>query len=267
MENLPGIYQRAESQPESFLRSFVGVLESTTQTLDARIGNLGRNIHPETATGPWLDYVARWLGLPWDDALSLDQKRRIVSRADDIASGYGTRAGLEALLECLMPEIPRRFRVVDLTADFGLAVVGGAACEGSRLPVVLGGLPSTATELGNKAILGRGRLPCADGESDAARLVGRIRIDVSANSQEQTTWEPWLRTLIGSMVPATARVLLRWLSGHAFRQTILLDDSVELDTAQEPHLGTDAVTGIARLPGPRGVALSRNRIDSGTRLH
>ena len=37
MENLPSIYQRVERQPDSFLRALVGVLESTTQTLDARI--------------------------------------------------------------------------------------------------------------------------------------------------------------------------------------------------------------------------------------
>ena len=112
-----------------------------------------------------LDYTARWLGLPWDDALSPDQKRRIALRGADIANGYGTRAGLEALLESLMPEMPRRFRVIDSTAEFGLAMLGGDVCEGSRLPAILGGLPPTATELGNKAILGRARLPCPDGRA------------------------------------------------------------------------------------------------------
>lgn len=267
MENLPSIYQRAEAQPGSFLRSFVGVLEATTQNLDAHIGDLGRNIHPQTASGPWLDFVAGWLGLPWDDALSLDQKRRIALRASDIASGYGTRAGLEALLESLMPEIPRRFRVVDSAVDFGLATVGGQGCDGSALPAMLGGLPSTATELGNKAILGKARLPCADVESDTARLIGRVRVDVSANAEEQAAWEPWLRTLIGNMVPATTRVQLRWLSGIAFRQDMRLDDGLELDNAPQPHLGTGAITGIARLPDRRGASLPRSGLDSGTQLH
>src|SRR4029078_12262725 len=81
MENLPGIYQRAEHQPGSFVRSLVGVVESTTQNLDARIGNIGRNINPEPAAGPWLDFLAGCLGLPWDDALSLEQKRGVVLRA------------------------------------------------------------------------------------------------------------------------------------------------------------------------------------------
>jgi hypothetical protein len=116
---------------------------------------LGWRVNPQSASGAWLDLTARWLGLPWDDALSLDQKRSIALRAADIARGRGTRAGLDALLECLMPGLPRRFRVVDTTADFERATVGGDLCSGSRLPALLGGLPSTATELGSKAILGK----------------------------------------------------------------------------------------------------------------
>jgi phage tail-like protein len=262
MEKLPGIYQRDEAQPGSFLRAFVGVLESTTQTLDARIAQMGSRIHPNTASDDWLDYVARWLGLPWDDALALDQKRRIAVRGAEITARRGTRAGLEALLECLMPEKPRRFRIVDGTADFGRAMVGGNDCAGSRLPAILGGLPATATELGNKAILGRARLPCPDSNVDTSQCAGHVRVDVSVNADEQRRWQPWLRTLIDEMVPATARVQLRWLSAAAFSQDMKLEETLTLDATPLPHLGTDAVTGIAYLPGRRGISLSGPGLDS-----
>jgi phage tail-like protein len=264
MENLPSIYQRVETQPDSFLRSLVGVLESTTQTLDARISELGRLIDPRTAPEHWLDYIARWLGLPWDDALSLDQKRSIAMHGAEISASRGTRAGLEALLRSLMPESPRRFRILDSTADFGLATVGGGeACAGSPLPTVLAGLPSTATELGAKAILGKARLPCAGTDGNTSHLVGRVSIDVSADAHEQ----PWLLALIDEMMPATARTKLRWLSATAFRQGMRLDDSLQLEEDPAPHLGTDAVTGLARLPGQRGISLSKSGADSGTPLH
>lgn len=81
MENLPAIYRRAEAQPGSFLRSLVGVLESTTQGLDARIASLASHVHPATAAGPWLDFVAGWLGVPWDEALDDGQKKRLLARA------------------------------------------------------------------------------------------------------------------------------------------------------------------------------------------
>jgi phage tail-like protein len=148
MENLPAIYRRAEAQPGSFLRSLVGVLESTTQGLDAQIALLASHVHPASAKGPWLDFIARWLGLPWDDALTEEQKRRIVARASDIARDRGTRAGLETLLACLLPGTPPRFRIIDPTADVGFATVGGGACRGSALPAMLGGSTPWSPRLG-----------------------------------------------------------------------------------------------------------------------
>ena len=56
---------------------------------------MARHLHPSTAPEPWLDFVARWLGLPWDDALSGEQKRALLSRAAILARSRGTRAGLE----------------------------------------------------------------------------------------------------------------------------------------------------------------------------
>ncbi len=162
MEDLPSIYQREEDQPDSFLRSLVGVLETTTQGLDRRIGSMGSYINPATATEPWLDFIARWLGVPWDDALTLDQKRAVVMRASEIAKGRGTRAGLETLLEALFPGSPPGFRVKDVTADFGFAVVGGESGAASALPAMLGGYTRWRSELNANAVLGRTRLPCAN---------------------------------------------------------------------------------------------------------
>ena len=187
-------------------------------------------------------------------------------RASDIARGYGTRAGLEALLAGLIPGTPR-FRVTDSTVQFGLSVVGGGACEGSRLPVMLAGLPSTATELGTKTVLGKARLPCSDVDDGTARLVGRIRVDVSVTAAERATWEPWLATLIGAMVPVTTRVTLNWLSPVASRLTMRLGDELTLEDPPEPHLGTDAVTGIAHLPRRRGGSLPETGLDPGTPLN
>ncbi len=74
MENLPAIYQVEETKPDSFLRSLVGVLETTTQGIDDRIAAMGSLINPTTAPEPWLNFIARWIGVPWDDALTRKQK-------------------------------------------------------------------------------------------------------------------------------------------------------------------------------------------------
>jgi phage tail-like protein len=254
IEHLPAIYRSRELETGDFARGLVGVLEAGTQNLDAKIGELGRNIHPATAADAWLDAVAGWLGLPWDNALTTEQKRRIVSRGALIADGYGTRAGLEALLDSLMPERPRRFRIVDTTAEFGLATIAGGDCEGSRLPAILAGLPATATELGHKAIIGQARLPCGDPETDSARFIGRVRIDIAASAEERRDWSPWIGALVGAMLPATARAELRWLGPHGLSADRLGKDFT-LGSEPAALLGTDAVTSAARLGGRRRTTL------------
>jgi phage tail-like protein len=264
MQNLPAIYRRAEAQPGNFLRALVGVLESTTQGIDARIASLASQVHPDFAAGPWLDFVARWLGLPWDDALSDEQKKRLIAAAPELARDRGTRAGLETLLRCLLPGAAR-FRVIDTTADFGFAMVGGGACRGSALPVMLGGFTSSNTALDETSVLGHMRLPCPGSVDDGVRdLVGAIRIDIAASRVERRAWEPWLPALINAMVPLTARPQLRWVSSQALRSA-RLDGSLVLQGVPTAQLGSDAVTGVARLP-ERGSRITSTGADIGTRL-
>ncbi|HEV7994554.1 MAG TPA: phage tail protein [Gemmatimonadaceae bacterium] len=265
MENLPAIYRRDEAEPNSFLRDLVGVLETTTQELDARIATLGAHVHPSTAPVEWLDYLARWLGLPWDDALAETRKRAIVTRAEELTETRGTRLGLEALLDCLLPGMPRRFRVTDSTADAGFAVVGGASCTGSALPAMLGGQTRWSAELDASAVLGYMRLPCAAQRDDGAwQLAGVVRVEVVATRAERDAWAPWFRALLTEMIPLTARLDLRWVSAGALRADVL-DGHYILTSAPAPHLGVDAVTELARLP-ERGTRLSASGSNVSTRL-
>lgn len=266
IEQLPAIYRSGELESGDFLRALVGVLEAGTQQLDAKIGSLGRLIHPETASDEWLDFVASWLGLPWDETLSLGQKRRIAGNAALITGSHGMRAGLETLLDSLLPERPRRFRIVDGTADFGLATVGGIGCEGSQLPAILSGLPCSAVELGNKAILGKARLPCGDPEPETARLLGRIRIDIMASAEERLAWSPWMASLIESMLPATTRAEVRWWGPSPMAGADRLGEALTLENEPLARLGTDSVTGAARLGGRKRTTLPVQLSDDST-LH
>ncbi len=265
MDNLPSIYRRAEGQAGSFLRSLVGVLETTTQGLDACIAALGAHVHPSTAPIPWLDFVARWLGVPWDDGLSPEQKRQLIAKAPELARGRGTRAGLETLLEALTGETPRRFRITDANADFGFATVGGEDCRGSTLPAILGGRTQWNSELDESAVLGRMRLPCNGVRDDTAeRFAGHIRIEIAASDRERRAWELWLLALINEMVPITARVNLRWVNAQTLSGR-RLDGSLILEGLPTAHLDTDAVTGVAHLP-ERRIRITPTGADIGTRL-
>lgn len=256
VENLPTPYRRAAAEPGDFLRALVGVLEATTQNLDARIAVLGSRIHPDSATGAWMDYIAHWLGLPWDDALTDTQKRAILQNAAVLAKGRGTRAGLETFLECLLPGSPRRFRVTDITADFGHALLGGARCEGSTFPAMLGGYTRWHAELNVSTVLGHTRLPCPTQSNNGTKWpAARIRVDVAAGYEERETSDAWLLTLVKEMVPLTVSVQLRWVSPQALR-TDRLDETLVLEAPPSPHLGGGAVTGLSRLPEPRRTQLT-----------
>jgi hypothetical protein len=90
-------------------------------------------------------------------------------------------------------------------------------------------------------------------------------VEIAASGKERKVWEPWLYQLISEMVPLTARVTLFWVSAYALRSD-QLDGSMVLEPAPVAHLGTDAVTDVARLP--QGVTrISSAGRTIGTRLH
>jgi hypothetical protein len=99
-------------------------------------------------------------------------------------------------------------------------------------------------------------------DDGASRLAGRISVEVAATAQERREWEPWLLSVISQMVPVVARVKVRWVSARALRSD-RLDGTLTLEAPPLPHLGTDAITSMARLPEGRarlstsGLAISR----------
>lgn len=261
MERMPAIYQSAEATPGNFLRSLVGVLETTTHSLDARIAGLGASIHPDTASPAWLDYVARWLGLPWDDRLDPAQKRAIVGQAEALARGRGTRAGLATLLSCLLPGPSSRYRIRDFTVDYGIAMAGGDACPGSRLPALLGGPPRSTATLDGLATLGWMRLPCNGAQADPfSRFVGRLVVDIAATPAEKTLWMPWLADVLAAMVPLTTRLRIRWLGPGALADSTL-GDGLVLDDHSSPRLDADAVVGHVALPEGASMLPARTTRD------
>jgi hypothetical protein len=188
-----------------------------------------------------------------------------MTHAGELIETRGTRTGLETLLGCLAPGSPRRFRITDTTADFGFAIVGGEKCRGSALPAMLGGRTEWSVELGSRSVLGVMRLPCENQLDDGAwQIAGRVLIEVAATAEERVRWQPWFRSVIAQMVPLTARVKVRWVSAQALRSN-RLDGTMTLDPRPSPHLGTDAVTDLARLPG-RGARLSSSGPTITTRL-
>ena len=254
MQKLPAIYQRDEARPDSFLRNFVGVVEATTQDIDARVGSLGSKINPATAPIEWLDFVARWLGVPWDDGLSDAQKRAIVTRAPDLLKNARHARRHRAVSRLSAPTnaaaIPchrrdGRFWVRDSRRRRKRAA--------TELPALLGGATMWTTALDGTSRLGCMRLPCDGQQTDAALpFAGIVQVEVAASATERIAWKPWLRSLIEQMMPLTARLQFRWVGLDALRSD-RLDGSFVLDVDARPdhrHRHSDQRRAPARARNP-----------------
>lgn len=272
MQYLPAIYRRqAEQQAGDFIRTLVAALETSVASLDERIARLGQLVDPRDAPEPWLDAIARWLGMPWDDALPLSIKRRLLEAAPALLEQRGTRGGLQALFGALLPA--HRARITDIGVEHGFVLLGSAGSPGTRLPALLSGWRGNSMVLNRKAIVGRGRLgPAADAPDGSSWLAGLIEVEVSATPAERHAWSAWLPTLVAAMTPVTAQLQLRW-STCALRAmprldgSLLLDDSLRLGEEPPLRLGSGAALGHARLSGLGGVTLGGAGDSPGFELH
>jgi phage tail-like protein len=254
MRELPAIY-RGEGDRNDFLRRIVAVLETTTQTIEARIESLGKLIDPGIASEDWLDFLASWIAIPWHQQLPIDVKRDLLRGAAALRASRGTRAGLLALLRCLFPG--GRVRILDAAVDLTPIVIGSSTgAHATPLPALLLGRPGATGVLGGShAVLGRMRLRCPDDACDPlAALDGWLRVEIPASAKQRAQLAAILPDLLRDFVPLGTRVGLRWRSAGSGTR---LDDFV-LDGRRLAVLGGDAVLGRVTLAGEGGGRLRRD---------
>jgi hypothetical protein len=91
-----------------------------------------------------------------------------------------------------------------------------------------------------------------------------VRVDIAETADERRAWAAWLPTALDALVPFTTRARVRWIDARALRGD-RLDGALTLEGTPTPHLGDDAITGVARFPA-RGTRLGATGADIGTRL-
>ncbi|SAK99738.1 phage tail protein [Caballeronia ptereochthonis] len=271
MEQLPAIYRGRRLDQDvpaanaaGLFRSLVGVLEAMTQEFDRTIARSGARVAPLSADIDWLDFVARWIDLPWSDALSIETKRALLSQAGALLTQRGTRAGLVLLFRCLLPHA--RVTIVDVEIDLGFARLGGVGRPGAVLPALLTGLPPEASMPGRHARLGNARLCRQPDTTGTARFRGWIRIGITASASDRAALEPLATALANAMTPAGMRVRIVWRTvaddAHAPGSNVLL----RLDDESARRLARDAWLGLTILDAGHAVRLSETGPDAGFRL-
>jgi phage tail-like protein len=253
-ENLPAIFSNPQDDPGGFLRRLVGVLETTTQSVDARIRSIAAHVDPDRAPPVWLDYVARWLDLPWDDGLPAEARRRVLQQAGPILDQRGTRAGLDLLLRSLLG--PRgSVRILDVTAEHAAVRLGA----GVTLPALLAGSSPRVVTLSAKSRLGQARLSCQATDADPlAPLIPELRILLTTDRTTQRALADLLPRLLEPYLPAGVRLVLRWRLVSPRLPAAGDGDTLVLDGNGPAALGDDSRLGRTVLAGR-----DANRIDDG----
>jgi len=261
---LPATFKGTDNDPEGVLRRLVGVLESTTQRIDERIASIGAHLQADTAPDAWLDYIARWFDLPWDDGLNEEAKREILRKASAILERRGTRSGLELLLTSILGTAGA-VRVSDVTVDHRVGPIGGGGRPGPALPLILAGASPRIATLGVKAIIGRSAIRCSADDIDPLRtIVPTVTVRIAAAGTTTAALKPILPGILAQYIPAGVVLRLRWQTAP-FGDAIDAD-GIHLDANGVGRLGDTSSIGRTVLGGRTTRRLTESGIDTDLRL-
>jgi phage tail-like protein len=267
VQHLPAIFHGEKNDPGAVLRRLVGVLETTTQSIDDKIQSIGVMLTSESAPVAWLDSMARWLDIPWDESLDPDQKRRLLLRAEDLLEQRGTAQGLELLLSCLLGSNGTA-RVTDLTVRFPPQRLGGTGQAGARLPALLAGASPRIARVGTKARVGqtyvvRGPLRC----DPLSNFTPCIAVELWVATELRRSLEPALSSLLEQCLPASLRHTVRWYRSSKAAASAASSGMFDCDGGGPGRLGDDAVVGRTALDGLATARLTDAQSSSSFRLH
>jgi phage tail-like protein len=258
MDNLPAIYRAPNGDGDGTLRRLVDVLEAGTQEIDERIGRLADRLSAERAQAHGLPELAALLGLPFDQRLSEAMQRALIGAAAPILAGRGTRAGIEAVLRALFGR--RGFRLVDSTERTMKLALGHG-----RLPARLSGPSSRVPQLNARLVLNRTAL-CPEAKRIAASPSPEILVFIPASGTERRRYAAAVEQLLASMIPAGARLRIRWTQKAAEGRRAVPGTLAIVAERPPLRLGEGQALGRVTIAGDRRPRLRAGGVPMGHRL-
>jgi phage tail-like protein len=120
LHGLPAVYH-----DDDFTPRFVSAFDDVVAPLLATLDNLDAYLDPHLCPPDFLPWLAGWVGLELDPNWSLEQQRRLVSTAVEVARWHGTRRGVVALV-CRYTDVdPDAVEVSDSGGVTWSATAGG----------------------------------------------------------------------------------------------------------------------------------------------
>ena len=128
----PGAREDSIEETDATQPPVMGLLGGLEQVLDpivTLLDNLAAHLDPHTAPRHVIDFLLAIVGAPIDDTLPFRARQALAARAGDIARMRGTRRGLQATLDCALPELTLT------VVDNGRATWGADEADGAPAPV------------------------------------------------------------------------------------------------------------------------------------
>lgn len=244
-QSLPAIFQGATNDPDAGLATLLGTIEVTTDRFDNRIRRIGSLLGAQTAPAEWLDFLASWFQLPWDEDLPESAKRCLLGHAGALLEWRGTRRGLLQFLRCLLGD-QAGIQISDMTVDYPPLRL---SCADSRLPALLAGSPRTTPTVGVKAVLGRAKL-CGD-SGPMSTIAPSVVIAITAEDRIRKQLAPMFESLLAQYIPAGVQLRVRWRAARGNPEVLdaagwILDGASPVVLGQEGKVGEALVGGRYR---------------------
>lgn len=102
---LPAVYQEDEKS-RSFLERYLSLFATFMEDMDETIAGIARYFDPDATDGPYLRWLASWLGLSPDEHWTEQQLRLWMREAPGLYRFRGTRAAISRMVEIYTGEAP-----------------------------------------------------------------------------------------------------------------------------------------------------------------
>ena len=147
----------ARTTPADFLERFLCTFESVLTPLEDRIAHAHLLSDPETTPEDALEWLGSWVGLVFDPAYPVQQRRRAVKQASELHRWHGTLRGLRLALDILLDDACQRGEAI-VVEDFRLrrtfATILGADLADEFDPLTAGIVASGNSFVGDTLVLG-----------------------------------------------------------------------------------------------------------------
>lgn len=102
---LPSVYQE-DAKSKDFLERYFSLFATFLEGMDEKIDQVVKYFDIDAVSGPYLKWLATWLGIASQDHWNEHQLRRLMKAAPTIFKQKGTRASIEKLVEIYTGEPP-----------------------------------------------------------------------------------------------------------------------------------------------------------------